>query len=235
MFRREAHRRVARVLGALDARFLAKCACYFGGATRIVLELGEYRESADLDFLCAEERGYRALREGVSDRSLGPIASGPLRLAREVRADQYGIRTFVDPGDGGTAIKLEIVREARIRLAGRMSRRLGVPALDRTSCMAEKLLANADRGMDRSARSRDLIDLAVMQRRWPSSMRPALRRAEAAYGASVRRGLRNAAALFVADRAYAERCLADLRVSRSAVPLRLIGHWARVADITLRA
>ena len=110
MFRRKAHRRVARILAALDARFLGACRCYFGGGTRIVLELGEYRESADLDFLCADPDGYRRLREAITNRSLGALVAGELALAREVRADQYGIRSFVDPGDGLPPLKFEIVR-----------------------------------------------------------------------------------------------------------------------------
>jgi len=43
------------------------------GATRIVLELDEYRESADTDFLCADAAGFRALREGISQVSFGTI------------------------------------------------------------------------------------------------------------------------------------------------------------------
>ncbi|MGH8672876.1 MAG: nucleotidyl transferase AbiEii/AbiGii toxin family protein [Burkholderiales bacterium] len=226
MYRRKTHRRVARILRALDARFLASCKCYFGGGTRIVLELDEYRESADVDFLCQDARGYRALRETVTQGSLGSILRSALTLAREVRADQYGIRTVIDLGDREPPVKFEIVREARVPLAGRLRPGLAVPALDHTTCMVEKLLANADRGLDRSALSRDLIDLAVMASRWPGRLRPALRRAESAYGATVQRGLSAAAALFVSDPAYAERCLRELRVTRSAVPRALIARWA---------
>ncbi|MGH8649638.1 MAG: nucleotidyl transferase AbiEii/AbiGii toxin family protein, partial [Burkholderiales bacterium] len=67
-------------LGALDAEFLARNECYFGGGTRIVLSLGEYRESADVDFLCASRAGYRALRSTVSETSLGRIAKPRLKL-----------------------------------------------------------------------------------------------------------------------------------------------------------
>jgi hypothetical protein len=95
-FARARHARVAAALGALNGAFLADCQCWFGGRTRIVLELGEHRESEDVDFLCASAAGYRALRSVIDDRSLGKIAAKPLTLLREVRADRYGIRTVLD-------------------------------------------------------------------------------------------------------------------------------------------
>jgi len=34
---------------------LVRCGCLFGGGTALVLQLGEYRESVDIDFLCVLE------------------------------------------------------------------------------------------------------------------------------------------------------------------------------------
>ncbi|GAB2878015.1 hypothetical protein GCM10027277_54270 [Pseudoduganella ginsengisoli] len=56
--------------------------------------------------------GYRALRNTITNASLGDILTQPVELAREVRADRYGIRTFVRVD--GTPIKFEIVSEGRI-------------------------------------------------------------------------------------------------------------------------
>jgi len=98
-FARARHARVAAALGALNGTFLGDCQCWFGGGTRIVLELGEYRESEDVDFLCASAPGYRALRSAIDDRSLGKITAKPLALLREVRADRYGIRTVLESRD----------------------------------------------------------------------------------------------------------------------------------------
>ena len=50
---RPRRRAVLVALGAFDAGFLERAQCYFGGGTRIVLRLSEYRESADVDFLCS--------------------------------------------------------------------------------------------------------------------------------------------------------------------------------------
>lgn len=95
-YRRPRHRTVARILAALDATVLMQSHCCFGGGTRIALELDEYRESEDIDFLCSDLGGYRALRGGIGERSLGaimPAWPAGIALLRDVRADQYGIRT----------------------------------------------------------------------------------------------------------------------------------------------
>lgn len=65
MYRRDRHRTVAVALRALDGTFLERASCFFAGGTRSVLELGEYRESEDLGFLCASREGYRTLRSAV--------------------------------------------------------------------------------------------------------------------------------------------------------------------------
>jgi hypothetical protein len=70
MYERPHHRRIAALLGALDATKLAEWECFFGGGTAITLALGEYRESVDVDFLCASTEGYRQLRAAVFDGRL---------------------------------------------------------------------------------------------------------------------------------------------------------------------
>ena len=209
---RPRHRTVLAALRALDARFLARAACYFGGGTRIVLTLDEYRESADIDFLCASREGYRALRGAVSDRSLGRIAKPDLRLAREVIADRYGIRTFLDIG--GEKLKLEIILEGRIRLSGGSADGLPVAALDATSCCAEKFLANADRGGDESALGRDAIDLAFMAVRWGREpLRAGLAVATEAYGNVVARAAKRAATRLLERADWRRRCVAALSLT----------------------
>lgn len=66
MFERLQHRRVAIVLRALNTDLLRAHRCYFGGGTAIVLRHGEYRESADIDFLVSDRDGYRGLRERLT-------------------------------------------------------------------------------------------------------------------------------------------------------------------------
>jgi hypothetical protein len=119
-----------------------------------VLALNEYRKSVDIDFLCAFQEGYRELRNTIHNTSLGAIFSRPVQLAREVRADRYGIRTF--PRIVGVPVKFEIVSEGRIQIEGEMNTATGVPTLKRTDMYAEKLLANTDRYRDKAAANRSL-------------------------------------------------------------------------------
>ncbi len=52
IFERPHHRRIARVLSALDGDLLREVNCLFGGGTAMALRFGEYRESVDMDFWC---------------------------------------------------------------------------------------------------------------------------------------------------------------------------------------
>ena len=134
-FRRPWHRLVARVLASLNRPLLASAKCYFGGGTRIVMELDEFRESVDIDFLCSDRAGYRLLRNAVTERSLGEIFIGDYELIREVRRDMYGIRTFLRID--GDPVKFQIISEGRISLTGAAVELFPVDALDHPSCIAE--------------------------------------------------------------------------------------------------
>ncbi len=210
-FKRPAHREVLAALSSMNATLLRDANCYFGGGTRIVLELGEYRESKDIDFLCASKDGYRKLRETVGEKSLGSIAGRNLKLARDVRADQYGVRTVLATPSG--TLKFEIVREARIGLAGSVVNKLPVECLDHVHCFAEKFLANADRGLDAATLSRDIVDLSYMLAGWQmAEAKTGFAIAESAYGASVRRSLAAVREKLRTDRSYRNRCIDGLGV-----------------------
>lgn len=200
-----------QALAALDADFLVRAKCYFGGGTRIAMALGEYRESADIDLLCADRDGYRALRSTVNDKSLGRIMRGRIQLAREVIADRYGIRTFVQMGD--EKIKFEIVSEGRIAIAGGMAPGCPIPVLTPVSCFAEKFLANADRWNDEYFLGRDVIDLAFMATAWDLDDAAAgLERARDAYGKVVDDALKKAVQAMSERKDYMTRCAAGLGI-----------------------
>jgi hypothetical protein len=210
-FRRPYHRAVASLLDAMDAAFLARAECWFGGGTQIALSLGEYRESRDIDFLCSSRKGFRLLRETVTENSLGALARRPISLARELRIDRDGIRGFLNQAD--TRIKFEIVLEARIDLSGCLDKRLGVPVLSSECVAAEKFLANADRGLDTSTSSRDLIDLAFLAAaHGMETLEPGLRLAESAYGKEIRRRLSAVLMMFESRRGYVSDCARSLGI-----------------------
>lgn len=192
MFRRQHHQQIAHVLQALDASVLREHHCYFGGGTAIVLLSGEYRESADIDFLVSDIDAYRALRRQLQEKQalghLFGIGRGPLPDVPEVRADQYGIRTMLQTA--ATRIKFEIVFEARIAFdePGPGDQIVGVTTLTAIDLAASKLLANVDRGADAGVFSRDVIDLAMLKlskRDWGK----AFEKAASAYGDAVKRDI----------------------------------------------
>ncbi len=187
MFEREHHRRIAAVLEALDAECLATCACLFGGGTAMALRYGEYRESMDIDFLVSDRHGYRQLRQRLTGPDGLRAITQPgvaLHQVRELRADQYGLRTMLRVDDAN--IKFEIVLEGRIALdaPGAGDRLCGVATLTPLDMATSKLLANSDRWRDDAVASRDIIDLAMMAP--PKALlRRAIAKAQAAYGDSI--------------------------------------------------
>ena len=199
----------------MDGALLKRSGCYFGGGTQVALAFGEFRESRDIDFLCSSRAGFRLLRETVTETSLGALLDKPLPLAREVRTDRDGIRTFIVADE--QKIKFEIVLEARIELSGALDRKLGVPALDIDCMVAEKLLANSDRGLDASTNSRDLIDLAfIVAARGAAVLAPGMHMAESAYGTAVRRQLGLVLAKFASEQQYAAQCARSLGIEDTA-------------------
>lgn len=186
-FNRDHHRAILNALRSLDGEIFIASKCYFGGGTAIVLDLGEYRESVDIDFLCADKDGYRALRTELAGRAdIRPVLreGALLETLREVRTNQYGLRTFIK--SMGANIKLEIVREVRIELKGNVDPRYGLPVLSRVHMYAEKLMANSDRWYAPDAASRDILDLSMMISRWGPIPEEAWAIAEEAYGVKVR-------------------------------------------------
>lgn len=229
MFERPHHQRIAKVLSALDGALLRRHGCLFGGGTCISLRFNEYRESVDIDFLISDAGGYRALRQkltaGAGFNSLLRDGALPLRMLRDIRADQYGIRTQLMVDD--QAIKFEIVREARIvfQSPGVDDRVCGVPSLSVLDLATSKMLANADRHADDGVFSRDLIDLAMMNLRLPT-LRAALLKAEGAYGISVAHDLARAIDNVQQRQGWLERCMRAMAMS---LPRALV--WQRVRSL----
>ncbi len=227
MFEREHHQRIQTVLTCLNAAFLLQKQCYFGGGTAIVLLLDEYRESLDIDFLCASQAGYSALRNTIDNASLGEIFAQPVKILREVRADRYGIRTYLEID--GQPVKFEIVREDRIELHGHLDPALGVPVLEREDMFAEKLLANADRYNDMSTANRDIIDLAMMISHWGDIPASAWERTRLVYGQSVNRAF-HTALIRVSDQSHLASCLAKMHMA-PAMAERIPALLARNAPV----
>ena len=98
----------------------------------------------------------------------------------------------------GISIKFEIVLEGRTTLDANQDI-CGVPTLSRNCLYAEKLLANADRGLDPAHQYKDIMDLIVMQLQWGPIPQQALTIARNAYGTSIDSSYRQAIATFAQD------------------------------------
>lgn len=226
MFERLHHRRIGRVLAALDGDLLREANCLFGGGTAMALRFREYRESVDMDFLVSDLGSYRHLRQVLTGEAgfAGVLrADGErFRLAREVRADQYGIRTMLLVDD--LPIKFEIVLEGRIELeaATEKDRVCGVSMLTPLDMATSKLLANSDRWSDDSVFSRDVIDLAMMNPTLPV-LRKALLKAQGAYGEAITRDLDRAIERLQNRPDWLERCMLVM-----AMTLPKAALWSKI-------
>ncbi|MCG8394349.1 MAG: nucleotidyl transferase AbiEii/AbiGii toxin family protein [Pseudomonadales bacterium] len=203
------HQAIWNILEALDGYFLAENNILFGGGTRIAMELGEYRESVDIDLLCVGKRAYKAARSAITQTSFGPIfqrdKEPSLYQGREIRADRDAVRSIVD--GNGRPIKLELIHfDEQAIIADTRKPLFPVPCLAPESCFATKLLANADRYRDSN---KDLIDLCMMRKEWGDIPQPAWQAAFDHYGENVvLRSLRQSLALLTQDPEAAIEALA---------------------------
>lgn len=191
----------------------------------MALRYGEYRESVDIDFLVSDVAGYRSLRQLLT----GPGGvqaicqqSAVLNQVREVRADQYGLRTLLEVG--GADIKFEIVLEGRIKLEapGKDDRICGVATLTPLDMATSKLLANSDRWADDSVFSRDLIDLAMMQPKG-KLLAQAVAKAKQAYGDSIEADLGKAIDNLLSREGRLDRCIKAMQITAPKAVL-----WQRI-------
>jgi len=203
----------------------------FGGGTAIALKFGEYRESVDMDFMVSEITHYRTLRQMLTGtdgvQPLFQKALSPVKQLREVRADQYGIRTLLTVDE--QPIKFEIILEARIKL---MPCKIeddvcGVPSLSMLDMATCKLLANSDRWNDDSVFSRDVIDLAMMK---PSHqlLKEAIEKAQGAYGDAIQNDLKKAISRLKTRESWLDRCMTAMNMT---APKALI--WQNLKNIQI--
>jgi len=205
--------------------------CLFGGGTAIVLSHGEYRESLDIDFLISDKAGFRELRHALTDvNNLSAIfrVNSSFALSRDIRADQYGIRTMLTVG--GVEIKFEIVFEARVILAspGPKDHICGVATLTQLDMASCKLLANSDRWSDDSVFSRDLIDLAMLD--LPSlTLKKAIKKAADAYGKSIEKDLKKSIDNLKKRRGRLSECMISLKMESIAEAL----VWQKIRGLQI--
>jgi len=178
----EHHQIVESALENFNADFFCANNIFFGGGTRIALELDEFRESIDIDFLCPNRDSYRAVREQVTNLSLGKLVKKDFTYIRDIRADRDAVRTVIEHKN--TRIKLEFVSFDNYDLTSCYDvNKFPVPFLDKNSCFYTKLLANADRKLVEPYK--DVFDIVAMYKAWGSIPEQAIKSAEKHYGKKV--------------------------------------------------
>lgn len=173
------HQVISSALENFNSEFLFENNIIFGGGTRIALEINEFRESIDIDFLCPNKESYKAVREQVTNLSLGSLVKKDFKYIREIRADRYAVRTVIE--HKSTAIKLEFVSFDNYKLKWLSNReRFPVPFLDHNSCYYTKLLANSDRKLEYPYK--DIMDILAMRAEWGAIPQDAIKLASEHYG-----------------------------------------------------
>ncbi len=114
IFNRNHHNKIHKALSYFDSSFFQRHHIIFGGGTRIAMEIDEYRESVDIDIICPTISAYKAARSEISSNSLGKLVKKEFNYLREIRADRYAARTFIEIDK--IPIKVEIISFADYRL-----------------------------------------------------------------------------------------------------------------------
>lgn len=175
----EFHKIISSALDNFNADFFCANNIIFGGGTRIALELNEFRESIDIDFLCPNKLSYRSVRQEIANDTLGSLVKEDFHYIREIRADRDAVRTVIKIQD--TNIKLEFVSFDNYALTFEYDPdKFPVPVLSRESCFYTKLLANSDRKLDPPYK--DVFDILAMYKVWGTIPERAIQLAESHYG-----------------------------------------------------
>jgi hypothetical protein len=166
-------------------------------------------------------RNLQTSTEGINAIANQGVA---LLLAREMRADQYGIRTYIHSGD--TRVKFEIVLEGRIEfdLPGTRDLVGNVTTLTKVDLLAIKLLANSDRWNDSAVYSRDAIDL-VMLAPSKAELELAVNKAHQAYGDSIHKDTHKAINALLLRDGRLEECMKILKIE---IPKAVL--WQKLKD-----
>lgn len=181
-FKLEHHALIESALSNFNADFFIENRIFFGGGTRIALELGEFRKSIDIDFLCPDKNSYRAVREHVTNVSLGELVKQDFEYAREIMFNRDSVRVVFKCD--GAPLKLEFVCFDNYDLNCVVDDQFPVPYLDRESCFYTKLMSHTDRCM--SHPYKDIVDILAMCDSWGEIPESAFIKAESHYGQQIR-------------------------------------------------
>lgn len=185
-FKIEHHKIIESALENFNADLLYEKNILFGGGTRIALDLGEFRKSVDIDFLCPNKDSYRAVRESVTSASLGALVKEDFHYVREILFTRDAVRAMFL--FRGARLKLEFVCFDNYQITPVLDDKFPVPYINPESCFYTKLLANSDRCMAHPYK--DIVDILAMCDAWGDIPTSSIDGAMSHYGQSVIRDLK---------------------------------------------
>lgn len=184
-FKRPHHINIQKLLNCFNSEYLKKHNILFGGGTRISLELNEFRESIDVDFLCPTIESYKSVRSQVTNVDFGDLITGHLPIAKDIRINRDAVRAVVLIE--GTPIKLELVNINGYNLKSDTKSPFGVPMVNRDGCFLTKILAHSDRQY--SPDNKDMFDLLMMSKVWGKPKESVWKDCERIYGKAPKNDL----------------------------------------------
>ncbi|TMS80556.1 nucleotidyl transferase AbiEii/AbiGii toxin family protein [Pseudoalteromonas sp. S554] len=184
-FKRQHHIKIQKLLNCFNSEYLEKNNILFGGGTRISLELNEFRESIDVDFLCPSLESYKAVRSQVTNVGFGDLLKTKLNLVKEIRINRDAVRAVVLIED--TPIKLELVNINGYNLKPDTNKPFGVPMVNRDGCFLTKALAHSDRQY--SPDNKDMFDILMMSKVWGKPADSVWENCERIYGKAPKQDL----------------------------------------------
>ena len=204
------HGLILDLIGRMNLELLTKAACFLGGANAIAMDVGAYRTSDGICFLCSSRQGWSRLRTAFFESNFEAFfPNGDVSAESEFFADQSGIHGWVSIDR--RMVKIELITESRVDLEGHMNEAFGVLQLGMPSMFCEMLMTNADRGSDLNSMNRDILDILMMERRWGPLPEIVMQRAVDAYGPVVQVALEQSRAM-IGSRVRLDECCHAMEV-----------------------
>lgn len=136
-------------------------------------------------------------------------------LSRELIPNRDAIRGAIDLEDGQRPIKFKIILEGYLGgLREPAAEVCGIPCLNPQDSLATKLMANADRGLDRGFHFRDTIDFIAASRSFGPLEATTIAQVRVGYRSAAEEGLLKTVALLKKHPEFLEQAFEALAVSR---------------------
>jgi len=148
------HQKIISFLKTFDSDLLLRLNTFFGGGTRLVLELKEYCLSLDIDFLCYDFKLFHYL-ENVLYKDPQKVST-ILFLDNIIEATGFAIKFLVE------GIKIEFLLSEKSRINKSVFLFDGLACLSLEDMLSEKLLALFHRSWTGEEKFKDLLDILVI-------------------------------------------------------------------------